>query len=193
MDLPEPEGPMTATTSPGWIEKSAPSSAGVGPYARGQLQPAQIGLQVEQRVIADQLVGEVAGALALGQAAHQPQMLGALGVEQLGGVPAGQQGQDDLGVERGVEVRLGLLRPGQPLGDIGDAGVGDGVPLALRARAGLHAVHLDQAVLQQPGHRGVDLPVVQRAVLAEVLVEGPLEVVAMAGTGLQEAQQRMTD
>ncbi len=31
VDLPEPEGPITATTSPGWMENAAPSSAVVGP------------------------------------------------------------------------------------------------------------------------------------------------------------------
>ena len=123
VDLPEPEGPITATTSPGWMENSAPSSAGVGPYvlrrssatsrepggghARhrlgelveaggGQFQPAQVGLEVEQGVVADQLVGEVAVALAAGQLAHQAQVLGALGVEHLVGGAAGEQGEDDL-------------------------------------------------------------------------------------------------
>ena len=48
-------------------------------------------------------------ALALGQLAHQPQVLGALGVEQVGGVAAGEQREDDLGVEGRLEVRLGLL------------------------------------------------------------------------------------
>lgn len=31
VDLPEPEGPITATTSPGWMENAALSSALVGP------------------------------------------------------------------------------------------------------------------------------------------------------------------
>ncbi|MGX1250521.1 hypothetical protein RKD48_003032 [Streptomyces ambofaciens] len=31
VDLPDPEGPITATTSPGWMENSAPSRARVGP------------------------------------------------------------------------------------------------------------------------------------------------------------------
>lgn len=144
-------------------------------------------------MVADQLVGEIALALAVGEDAHQAQVLGALGVQEVGGVAAGEQRQDDLGVQGRLEIGLRLLGLREPGGDVGDAGVGDGVPLAFGAAVRLDAVDLDESVLQQPGHRRVDLPVVQGAVVAELLVEGALQVVTVAWAGLQEPEEGVTD
>ncbi len=138
-------------------------------------------------MVAHELVGDVPLALALGEDAHEAQVLGALGVQQLVGAAAGEQGEDDLRVEGRVEVRLGLLGLREPGLDVGDAGVGDGVPLAVGAAAALYPVDLDEAVLQEAGHGRVDLPVREGAVVAELLVEGALEVVAVARAGLEEA------
>src|SRR5690606_28965331 len=121
------------------------------------------------------------------------QVFRALGVEDVGGVAAGEQREDDLGVEGRLQVGLGLLGCGEPPFDIGDAGFGDRVPLPLGAAAGLDAVDFDEPVLQQAGHRRVDLAVVQRPVVTELLVEGPLEVVTVARAGLQEPQEGVTD
>ena len=73
------------------------------------LEPAQVGLEMEQRVVADQLVRDVTGGLALRQVAHQAQVLGALRVEQLIGAPPGQQGEHDLRVQDALQVRLRRL------------------------------------------------------------------------------------
>src|SRR5690606_30553335 len=60
--------------------------------------------------------------------------------------------------------------------------------------ARLGALDLHQAVLQQPRHGRVHLAVVERPVAAEVVVEGALEVVPVAGTGpLQQSQQGVAD
>src|SRR5690349_21672602 len=95
VDLPEPDGPITATASPARIRTLASTSAGVGPKdnrrpvavktgsglviadlpgqlveaRRGQLQPAQVGFQMEQREVTDQLVGQRAVLFAAGQLA----------------------------------------------------------------------------------------------------------------------------
>src|SRR5690606_26912353 len=87
----------------------------------------------------------------------------------------------------------GLLGCGEPPFDIGDAGFGERLPAPRGAAAGRDAVDFDGPVLQQAGHRRVDLAVVQRPVVTELLVEGPLEVVTVARAGLQEPQEGVTD
>jgi hypothetical protein len=59
----------------------------------------------------------------------------ALDVQVLLGGPAEHQRQHDLGEQDGLQVRLGRGRLGQPAFDVLDAGLRDGVPLAVRALA----------------------------------------------------------
>ena len=132
-------------------------------------------------------------ALAPGQLAHQAQVLGALGVEQVGRVAAGQQREDDLRVEGGLQVRLRLLRLREPPLDVGDAGVGDRVALAVRARRPARRRRPRPGRSSAAG-TGSSRPGRRRAGgRAEPLVVGPLQVVAVAGLGLQQPQQRVTD
>lgn len=175
VDLPEPDGPVAATTPPARVSNSPPSSAGVGPYA-------------------DDLVREVAVPFAFGQFPHLPQVLGPLGVELASGAaPGEQQREDDLGVEGVRQVGLRLLRLPEPLVDVDDPGFGDRVPLASRAAAGLDAVDLDQPALQtaaapssRPGRSA-------GAAMTELLVERPLQVVYVARAGLKEPEQGVPD
>src|SRR5262249_26316167 len=96
-------------------------------------------------------------------------------------------------VEGALQVGLGLLGLREPLPDVGDPRVGDRVALALRSAARLDAVDHDRAVLQQSRHGRVDLAVVERAVVPELDVEFPLQVVAVARAGLQESEQGVAD
>jgi len=147
---------------------------------------------MEQGVVTDQLIRQIAGGFPLRELPHQPQVFRPLPVEDVGGGAPGQQGQHHLGVEGALQVRLRLLRPAEPLLHIGDPRGGDRVPLALRPLPRLDRVHLDQAVPQQSGQGGVHLSVGQRAILAEPFVIGPFEVVPVAGLALQQGEQRVS-
>jgi hypothetical protein len=118
---------------------------------------------------------------------------GALGVQHVRGLAAGQQREHDLRVQRVLQVRLGLLRCAEPLLDVGDARVGDRVALAVRSGAGLDARLLHESVAQQPGQRRVHLPVVQGSVLAELVVVGLLQVVAVAGAAFQQTEKGVSE
>ena len=94
-----------------------------------------------------------------------------------------------------VDCRYGSGFSGwlEPALDVGHAGLGDRVALALRPGARLDAVDLDEPVLEQPRERRVDLPVAQRPVRAEALVVGPLEVVAVSRAALEQPEEGRSD
>ena len=140
---------------------------------------------MEQGVVADELFGEVPVGLAAGEDTHLLQVFGPLDVEDVVGGPVGEQREHHLGVQGALEVGLGVLRLGQPPGDVGDPGVGHGVALAFGARPGFHRLHLDQSVLQEPGEGGVHLAVGERSLGGEALVVGPFEVVSVLGPRFQ--------
>ena len=77
--------------------------------------------------------------------------------------------------------------------DVGDAGRGDGVALAVGAFAVLGRAGDGLAVAGQPGEGRVDLAVGQWLAAAEVGVVVPLEVVAVTRLSLQQAQQGERD
>ena len=86
-------------------------------------------------------------------------------------------------------MRLGRLRLGQPPLEVGDALLGDGVALALGALARLGADDDGPAVALEPAERGVHLAERQRLVVAEALVEGPLELVTVRRRRLEQAEE----
>ena len=102
---------------------------------------------------------------------------------------------DILDTQRAEHLRMmRILTDRKRKGDLADQLICDHALFHLEAdlrwleltAARLDAVDLDEPVLQQPGHRRVDLAVVERPVVTELLVEGPLQVVTVARAGLQE-------
>jgi hypothetical protein len=77
-------------------------------------------------------VDELTGALELGELAHSVQVRHPLPVQVRLGRLAKHQGEGHLGEQHRLQVRLRLDRIGQPGTDLGPAGVGDRVVLALR-------------------------------------------------------------
>ena len=79
---------------------------------------------MQQGVVADELRGEVAALLAPGEHPHLVEVGGALGVEQVVGVAAGEHGEHDLRVEGALQVgggRLGVAS--QPCSSVTPASV----------------------------------------------------------------------
>src|SRR5215469_16189798 len=116
-------------------------------------------------------------------------MGGALGVEILIGPAAEHQGQDDLGEQHRLQVRLGHDRFGQPRLELDCARLGDDIALAIGspARLGLPGHHL--AVPREPAQGRVHLPERQRLAPAEVGVVVTFQLVAMARLAFEQAQQ----
>jgi len=144
-------------------------------------------------VVGQERVDQVPGALDLGQLAHPLQVGGPLGVQVPLRVPVEHEGQHDLGEEHRLQVRLGGDGLGQPGLEVGRALLGDHVPLAVGSGAGLRVADHDLAVARQPAQRGVELPERERLAPAEQRVVVALEVVAVAGLALEEAEQGQRD
>ena len=104
--MPEPLGPMMATISPAPTATDAPRSASDAPNrfvsrcaadqfitgacdsslqllepGLGQIDPAQVGFEVEQGMVGEQPVDLAARLLHCGQLAHPLEVAGALGIE----------------------------------------------------------------------------------------------------------------
>src|SRR6266540_3046740 len=118
VDLPEPLGPMIARISPRATTRLAPRSAGVAPKdsrasrastrgsrphrlaqsteaGGGQLDPPQIGFEVEQAVIGEQGIDQAARPLQLGQLTHALEVRPLLRLEvTLGGATQHQREHD---------------------------------------------------------------------------------------------------
>ena len=103
----------------------------------GQVDPAQVGLQVEQAVVGEQRVDQAAARLSSVSSRIRLQVRAALGVEVALGGPAEHQRQHHLGEQHRLQVRLGLDRLGEPRLDLGHALVGDHVALAVGPAARL--------------------------------------------------------
>ena len=86
-------------------------------------------------------------------------------------------------------MRLGRLRLGQPALQVGDTLLGDRVELALGTLARFSADDDRPAIVLEPAEPGADLPERKRLVVAEALVEGPLQLVAMRRRRPKEPQQ----
>jgi hypothetical protein len=114
---------------------------------------------------------------------------GTLGVQILLGGPLEHQGQDDLGEQDALQIRLRGDRLGQPSTHFGGALLGDDVALAVGAVARLSLVHDDLAVAGEAAQRRIHLPERQRLPPAEEHVVVALEVIAMARLTLKQAQQ----
>src|SRR5918996_1319998 len=88
---------------------------------------------------------------------------------------AAAESREPVGVTSGPPSRAGRVgrrSARATAGPLRDGRVGDRIPLPLGPAAGLDALDLDESVLQQARHGRVDLPVVQRAIVTEALVEG---------------------
>jgi hypothetical protein len=99
--------------------------------------------------------------------------------------PAGYQRQHNLGEEHRLQLRLRLLRLGQPGVQVGHALARDGVPLAVRPGAGLNADDLNPSVALQLGQGAVDLAEADRLGRTESPVVGLLQVVAVPAGPLE--------
>src|SRR6478752_1371981 len=158
---------------------------------RRQVDPAQIGLEVEEGVVAQELVDRVTGPLQLGQLPHPRHVTRALSVEGGGGVAVEQQREDDLGEKRRVQIRLRCLGLAEPALELGRAVLGDHVALAVGALARLLGVEDHEAVALPAREGRVDLAVSQRPGVGEPGVVGALQVVAMARARSEQAEHRV--
>src|SRR6266498_1787706 len=84
---------------------------------------------------------------------------------------------------------LGLDGRPQPLLHLPGPQLGDRVALAVRSRPRLDLTRADLAVAGEPGEGGVDLTEREGPAPAEVGVVVALEVVAVAGLPLQQAEE----
>src|SRR5215469_1310689 len=116
-------------------------------------------------------------------------MRGTLPVQvSLGGL-AEHQRQRHLREQHGLQVRLRLDRIGKPCVDLGPAGVGDRVALAIGSLARLRLAAGDLAVAGQPAEGGVNLPERQLLASPEVGVVITLEVVPVTRFTFEQAKQ----
>jgi hypothetical protein len=115
---------------------------------------------------------------------------GALRVQVRFGRPAGHQREGHLREQDGLQVRLRLDRVAQPGINLGPAGLGNRVPLAIGPVTRLGVADEDLAVPGQPPEGRVNLP--ERRLLAtpEILVVIALEVISMAWLALKQPEQR---
>jgi hypothetical protein len=143
---------------------------------------------VEQGVVGEHRLDDPPTLLDLGELAHALEVGAALGVEVFLGGPVEHEREHDLGEQDRLQVRLGRDRLGQPGVDVGRAGLGDDVALAVGSVARLDADdHL--AVAGQPGQGRVDLAERQRPTPPEERVVVALQVVAVAGLALEQTEQ----
>src|SRR5262245_15778830 len=143
------------------------------------VDPAEVGLQVEQRVVQQHRVAELGLLLGLGERPHLLDVPGALGVEDLLDVPARLHGQQHPHEELALEEGVAGLGDEDPPVERGATLRRDGVVLAGRTGAGLLADQADPAVALEAGQGGVDLAEIERAPEREALVEIALELVAV--------------
>ena len=71
-----------------------------------QLQPAQVGFEMEQGVVGEQADGHRGGPPQCRQLPHPSEMGVAFGIDDPGDVATRHDGQDDLREEGGLEMRL---------------------------------------------------------------------------------------
>ncbi len=153
-----------------------------------EVQPAQIGLEMEDGVVGQEGQGQRPAAADGGQLAHALEMGVALGIDDGDDVASGQDGQHDLGEQRGLQVRLGLERPVDPAIELGDAVVGDGVAAPVRPVGALDAIEAHPPARLQAGQCRVDLGEGDRVIGREVAIDQALQVVAVAWFVAEQAE-----
>ena len=90
-------------------------------------------------------------------------------------------------------MRFGLNRLAQPRFDLVPAHLGDGVTLAFGPGTGLHLTGEDLPVARQTTERGVDLAERERLAPPEIAVVIALQVVAVAGLSIEQAEEGKGD
>ncbi len=161
----------------------------MGQPGTGQLDPAQVRLDVKEAVVAHQHLQQVGVALEAGQFAHPGHVLGALRIQQPVGVVVEQQGDHGLGEQLALQGFGGHIGGEEPLPHLVPAGNGGLILLAVRTAAALLAQGDDQLVTEHPGQRGIHLPECQRFLGAEIAVIGMLQVVPIAGLPAQQPEE----
>ena len=133
------------------------------------LDPAQVGLEVEQTVVGEERIDKGSLLLEVCELADPVQVCCALGVQVLLGLATEHQRQDNLHEQIRLQVGLGGDGLREPRLDLVPAGLGDVVSLAIGLRSRFGLADDRSPVSRQAGERGVHLAVGQRSA-------GPAEV-----------------
>ena len=136
-----------------------------------EVQPAQVGFEVEEGVVGEQRDGHRRRPPDGRQLAHPLEVGVALGVDQRLDRAPGQDREHDLGEQRRLEVRLGIERLVEPALELARPLVGDRVAAALRALGLLDLVDPDATALLEPTQRRIDLREGDRMVRREVAID----------------------
>ncbi len=156
-----------------------------------QVQPAQVGFEMEQGIVGEQGDRHAGVTTDGGQRPHALEVGVALGVDDRLDGPSRQDRQHDFREQRGLQVGLGGERGVQPAFELGNAVRGDRVAPPFGTLAALDGIQADAPVRLEPGQGRVDLGERDRMIGREVLVDEALQVVTVQGLLFQQAENRV--